>query len=393
MAAQKKSIRSIASFIVLMIAGAGVGFLGAQFGMNAAKTQPGINVVILLVLLIPAYFVVVGFHEGGHVVAGLLMRFEFRMFVVGPFLWEKENAQLKFKWNKNVNVSGGMAICLPTDSENLSKRFSFYAAGGPIASLLFSGITFLLHLAANSWAESGASWLTIPSQALFMTAFLSLVIFAMTALPFRAGGFYSDGARVIRFMRGGDVARFDLLLLKIITGSASGIRPRDLQLSELIEAKALAQKLNAPMGVYLHAYHYQIDFDKNEIQHAEEHLQNYVKLADDVPGGIRNAVWLDAAFFYAVAKQDLPKAESYWNQFTPSALIPKAMVLATEAAIFWLKNERQSFQEKYDSALRELPNMLDKGLSVALRDKLLQLKNSAPQSTSAHLVQPISEAV
>ncbi len=393
MAAQKKSIRSIATIILLMIAGAAVGFLGAQFGMNAAKTQPGINVVVLLVLLIPVYFIVVGFHEGGHVVAGLLMGFEFRMFVVGPFLWEKENGLLKFKWNKNVNVSGGMAICLPTESENLSKRFSFYAAGGPIASILFSGITFLMYLAANNWTESGVTWLTIPNQALFMTSFLSLVIFVVTTLPFHAGGFYSDGARIIRFLRGGDVARFDLLLLKIIAGSASGIRPRDLQLSELIEAKALAQKLNAPMEVYLHAYHYQIDFDNNEIERAEEHLQNYVKLADNVPGGIRNAVWLDAAFFYAVAKQDHSKVEFFWSQFTPSALIPKAMVLATEAAMFWLKNDRQSFEEKYKASLQELPHMLDRGLSIALRDKLLLLNSSTPEIVSTHLSQPISQTV
>lgn len=392
MSAQKKSIRSFATVFILMIVGGVVGFLGAQYGMSAAKTMPGLHVAILLLSLIPAYFIVVGFHEGGHVVAGILMGFEFRMFVIGPFLWEKQNGRIIFKWNTNVNVSGGMAICLPRDSENLTKRFSIYAAGGPIASLIFSGFTFLLYAIIGAWTEN-KTLLSVTGDILYMTSFLSLFIFALTAIPFHTGGFYSDGARVLRFMRGGDVARFDLLLLKIFTGSASGIRPRDLSLTEIKEAKELAQKLQAPMGVYLHSYHYQVELDTNEIENAEVHLQNYVKLADEVPGGIRNAVWLDAAFFYAAMKQDPERAEFYWKQFAPSALIPKAMVLATEAALFWLKNEKTAFDEKYHAALRELPNMLDKGISIALKDQLELLRHREPQNLTTHLAQPISQAV
>lgn len=375
------------------MAGAAAGYLGAEWGMQSAKTVPGSHVAILLALFIPIYFIVVGFHEAGHVAAGIWNGFEFRMFVVGPFLWENENGKLKFKWNTNVNVSGGMAICLPKDSENLSKRFSLYAAGGPLASLLFSGIAFSIYLALNYLVASGITWLSIASEASYVATYLSLLIFGLTALPFHAGGFYSDGARVIRFLRGGDVARFDLLLLKIITGSASGIRPRDLSLSELTEAKALAERLQAPMGVYLHAYHYQIEFDNNAIEQAEIHLQNYVKLADEVPGGMRNAVWLDAAFFYAAAKEDIQTAELYWKKFAPSALIPKAMVMATEAALFWLKNDTSSFEQKYDAAVRELPKMLDKGLSVALRDRLEELRSRVPKSLLAHPAEPIGQAV
>lgn len=392
MSTQKKKIRSLASVIILMIAGGAIGYLGAQWGMSAAKTMPGLHVATLLVALIPVYFVVVGFHEAGHVVAGIWMDFEFRMFVIGPFLWEKENGQMKFKWNTNVNVSGGMAICLPRDSENLTKRFSIYAAGGPFASLILSGFTFLLYAAIGAWAE-GTEWSSIIRELLFMTTFLSLFIFVLTALPFHTGGFYSDGARVLRFMRGGDVARFDLLLLKIITGSASGIRPRDLPIAEIQEAKELAEKLQAPMGVYLHSYHYQVELDTNNIESAEVHLLNYVKLANDVPGGIRNAVWLDAAFFYAAIKQDMEKAEFYWKQFAPSALIPKAMVLATEAAFSRLKNDTNTFKEKYHAALRELPNMLDKGISISLKDQLELLNSREQQNLTTHFSQPIGQAV
>jgi len=38
------------------------------------------------------------------------------MYVIGPFLWAKEQNNWLFKWNKNVNTAGGLVICLPTDT-------------------------------------------------------------------------------------------------------------------------------------------------------------------------------------------------------------------------------------------------------------------------------------
>jgi uncharacterized membrane protein len=84
---------------------------------------------------VPLFFIVIGVHAAGHAVAGVWVNFDFKMYVVGPFMWEKELTGWKFKWNKNVNTFGGMAICLPVRTENLPIRFSIYAPSGPIASL------------------------------------------------------------------------------------------------------------------------------------------------------------------------------------------------------------------------------------------------------------------
>lgn len=127
----KKKLNKALTTAVLMLMGAGIGFVAAKIGMDSAKTAPTSQVVAFIIFFLPAFFLVIGIHEGGHAIAGTFMKFDFRMCIVGPFMWDKEESGWKFKWNKNVNLSGGLVICLPTTTENLAKRFSIYALGRP----------------------------------------------------------------------------------------------------------------------------------------------------------------------------------------------------------------------------------------------------------------------
>jgi hypothetical protein len=292
------------------------------------------------------------------------------MYVVGPFMWSKEQTSWRFKWNTNVNTAGGMVICMPTGSDDLNRRFSIYAAGGPVASLVLTGFSYSLFLLLPSVG------LQLLSYFFLITALLSFLIFIVTSIPMHMGGFYTDGARILRLNRGGDKARFDILILKIITSSSGGIRPKLLSVSDLEEASALAYQLKEPFGVYLLSYFHQVAFDAGEIEKAEKYLLEYIEKADAIPAGIRNAVWLDAAFFYAIAKSDLERATFYWNQFKPTAMIPKAQVFATEAAMSYLKKNLEKTKSAIESALKELPDMLDKGVAVALEEKMLNLKSA-----------------
>jgi hypothetical protein len=345
--------------------GGGVGFLAGKVGYQVGVALSENVIILWAVLFIPAFFLVVGFHEAGHALAGILVKFDFRMYVVGPFMWEKGEASWKFKWNKNVNTAGGVVLCMPTGSENLKNRFSIYAGGGPIASLVLAGLSYLIYYVLSPF---------VIGYLFLLIVFLSLVIFLVTIIPLHMGGFTSDGGRVLNLQRGGDKARFELLILKIISSSAGGLRPSLLNTTELEEALTLAKKLQAPFGVYLHSYFHQAAWDLGDLEAAEKHLSNYVSEIESIPAGIKNAVWLDAAFFFALAKKDIARADYYWNQFTPSAIIPKAQIFATEAAMLSLKNQREDSIIKLESSIKEMPNILDRGIGVALLEKMNSLK-------------------
>jgi hypothetical protein len=377
---KKSSIQKIAAFILMIALGGAVGFLIGELGHSSGQDAKTISLPAYAMIAMPflftlSFLIVIAIHEGGHALVGVWMKFDFRMYVVGPFMWEKEQTGWQFKWNKNVNTMGGMVICLPSGNENLSKRFSLYAAGGPMASLVLAAFSYGVFLLLSFMALDGIIF-PLLRNFFMITGLLSIVIFVVTAIPVHMGGFYSDGARILRLQRGGDKARFDVLTLKIITSSASGTRPKLLNISELDEALALANKLNEPFGVYLLSYFHQAAFDEGDMEKAEKYLLEYISLADAIPAGIRNAVWLDAALFYAIAKNDLEKATSYWNQFKSTAMIPKSQIFAVEAAINYLKNDRIVAEQKIESAIKELPNMMDKGVGIALGERLSTLKNN-----------------
>jgi hypothetical protein len=296
------------------------------------------------------------------------------MYVVGPFLWDKEVSGWKFKWNKNVNTSGGLVICIPTGTEALGKRFSIYAAGGPVASLcsaLFLAGMYLLcaRLSLDSYLGQTVTYFFL------LLAFLSTIIFAVTSIPLHAGGFSSDGARIIRLLRGGDTARFELLLLKFTSSTMAGIRPAQLDRAELEEAHTLAKKLEAPMGVYITYYFYQSAMDRQHWEEAEVYLNEYVNEAEAIPEGVRGSVWIEVALFNAMIKKDLATAEMHLNRYKPSALIPLSVEYATRAAIASLKNEREEADHWIIKSQQAIPNMIDRGGALVLQDHLNRIKS------------------
>lgn len=353
--------------IITMVVSLVLGGLFGFFIVNAGKDLPMEVFVIWGIAFLPAIVLIIAAHEAGHALAGISQNFDFRMFVVGPFMWDKEQDGWKFKWNKYVNVAGGMVICLPRGTEDLKKRFLVYGAGGPLTSLLLTVVGYLLHIALPPGSYIGYFFLLI--------ALLSFLIFVVTIIPLHVGGFTTDGGRIFNLLRGGERAQFEMLMIKLITQSSAGVRPALLNWQDLVEADHLGRKLNSPFHIYIKSYFFQSAWDKGDLELAHQHLLAYVAGSESIPESLRGMVWLDAALFFAVAKQKYVQARTYWQNFIPSAILPKAQIHAVEAALL-LEGNRQQAAEKIDAAVRELPNMLDRGQAIALHDRLRWLGNN-----------------
>ena len=374
---QKKQTQKVIGLIIFTLIGAAVGYdIGKMAATGTSSSDvPAWVKISTLGLLIPAFLVAIGIHEGGHAVAGVNVGFDFKMYVVGPFMWEKDTTGWHFKWNKNVNTAGGLVMCLPTDTVDLPRRFSIFAAGGPVASLLLAVLAYGIYAFGFKESTEVDFIKELVGSFFLFTAFLSMFFFFITSIPMHVGGFYTDGARIIRLLRGGDRAQFDSFILKIFTQSSGGVRPKLLNVNEIEETLAIGQRINEPFTVYLHSYLYQVALDKGDNEKAEKHLLDYIGEAESIPEGIRNSVWLEAAFFYAYSKKDLAEAEKFWQQFKPAAMISKAQISATEAAIEILRNNKDVALSKIEAAEKEIPNMIDKGVGIALKEKLQILKS------------------
>ncbi len=366
-------MNKIIKIAAMLLVGGALGYLFGRYGLSSIpKDLPKIYLLGLLGFLIPTYFFVVGFHEIGHAVAGKMMGFDFRMFIIGPFFYEKENEKWKFKWNKSLNLSGGMVVCLPTSDENLRKRFINYVAGGPLASILLSVFIFTLWYFLPLNESNNA--LRFFGIVLIITSFLSFLIFLVTAIPFKAGTFYSDGGRIKRLMKKDNTSEMELLFLKIMSKTNAGVRYAEIDENDLERAYYLSDLLNDPFKVYLISYLFHAAFDKNDLEKAEVYLKQYLDKVSEIPESFRGVAWLDACIFFGLARNDLSKAQEYWSNYKPSPFVPKAQIFLAEAVLANLNGDKTKVGELVTKALQELTNMLDKGMAISMKERIESLK-------------------
>lgn len=362
-------MKKLISMVILIIIGSSLGYLFGKYGLSSLpKNLPKVYIIGLICSIVPVYFFVVGWHELGHAFVGKMVKFDFRMYIIGPLFFEKENNGWKLKWNKNLNLSGGMVVCVPTSEINLKQRFIYYAAGGPLASLILAVGLYIFYLfLPENYTNQTYSFFR---HLLIISSFFSFLIFLITAIPFKSGSFYSDGGRIKRLLKNDETSEMEVLFLKIMSNSNAGVRYKNLNINDLEKAYKLALKLNDSFKVYLLSYLFHSAFDKNENDKAEEYLNLYLQNIHEIPEAFQGMAWLDACFFYAFAKKDIQKANEFWLNFKPGAFIPKAQIYATEAVLAHLNQDFEKAKTSKTKAFSEMSNMMDKGMAASLIERL-----------------------
>ena len=123
-------------------------------------------------------FIVLGVHELGHLITGILQGFRFELFVVGPLGIKRENNKTKVYLNKNLAHYGGLASNVPVnDHPENSRKLAFICLAGPVASILLAAILGILHFPFDFQF----------SHILLIGALASAGIFLVTTIPGKQG--------------------------------------------------------------------------------------------------------------------------------------------------------------------------------------------------------------
>jgi hypothetical protein len=146
-----------------------------------------------LVLLPMFWFVAVAFHELGHLVGGWIGRGRFLLYVAGPFMWSRSPAGVSFSWNRNINMAGGLAACLPLDPAHSTPR-------------------------------------------------RTALIFAVTVFPATGGGFKTNGLRFLELNRGDARSAQENAVMTLTTAALRGVRPADYDPRLVEQAIALGDR-------------------------------------------------------------------------------------------------------------------------------------------------------
>ncbi len=363
---KKNNGRTVLTFIGFTLVGALVGYSAGKLALVDGVKSPKAFYWSWLVLIPLVFMVNILVHELGHTLTGIAQGFKFRLLTVGPFMWEKEQDRLQFKWNTNLNTFGGLALCLPQHKKNLVKKFLRYIAGGPLASLGF-GILMLgiYFLAGFHQTQTHLAVFVFTSFVGWSGAF-SWVLFISTIIPMRAGGFYSDGARMLNLMKGGAIAKQDIVLLTTIAQSSTTTRPRDLDIDALEEAIALEP--DSRFATYLHGYLHYAYMDQGVLEKAAYHLDQYWEGVHEIPAGYQAVVFLDKAYFEATYKKDAEQAQYFLDQAKIGAAIPKNHVFRARASVALVQKHYEEAANWARQAVAELNKDMEKGSVEAKKE-------------------------
>jgi len=217
----------------------------------------------------------IAMHELGHLLAGLSVGFQFQLFVVGLLGVKNEQGKIKWYLNRNFAFMGGVAATSPRTIDPSNKgKFAFVLLAGPLMSVIFGMVCFLVFSLGDSMLN--AVWA--------LTGITSFSIFLATTLPHRSGTFFTDRKRFQRLMGGGltgdiEMAQLEMAVRIFADGSCKNI---DLEKARLI------QKDNDTMVRFFGLY-YEFQYFKDNLQTNEEQAARQTLL--DSKGIVPAQVW------------------------------------------------------------------------------------------------------
>ena len=330
----------------------------------------------LLLSCVPIWFFVVLIHELGHILGGWWCGHRFHMLIIGPLRVTRDLSGLRAEFNRTFALSGGIAVCLPTNMDNFVRERMVMVALGPLASVLLSVLCW--------WSAFALSYQpSLLVDVLTCTALLSTIVSFASLIPNRAGGFPSDGAQLLGLLRRDADSEKVTMIMLIQSLTLSGTRPRDWpeELLEKLNAHESKQPLyNTAAGSMAYSHY----LDRQQYDLAQTYLEKSVSNFDDLPNGMRQGFAMEAAYFWAVHRQDLAKA-TYWLERGTGGLVEPSARSRVEAAVLLLKGDFQEALEKIREARAHLPSSIDRGGALAEEEML-----NAMEATIAAQVAPSS---
>lgn len=316
-------------------------------------------------LLLPIGFLTILIHELGHLAGGMLRGTRFLLLVVGPFQWTARAAGgVRFGWNFNPSIMGGLAAATPARDRPLQPQLMGLVIGGPLASLLLGVGTVMI----ASQFENHV-WVL-----LLLTGLMSLMIFLVTAIPFRSGGMQSDGWQLIELLWGGASVVERQMIIEIMGYSLSGQRPRDwdretVRQLEQLESREPVRQIAARLQALYHAW------DREEMARVEtlaawldQHLEEY-------PAGFRQAIHLELALL-ALSSGRPGDVKRHVDASKGGMVDPARRQLLT-ARLAFQDGQREECRRAILAARKALPRGMDAGLNLLTASQLDQLAAEA----------------
>lgn len=356
---RKSAARSGFIIVAMALAGAGFGYLFGRMLKQSPQLVARIDVLdgwdlLLLPLL---FLLVLAVHEGGHLLGGLLRGMRFLLYIVGPFQFSRTASGIRFNWLFNMGTFGGLTAATPDPDRPLRPQLLSLIAGGPLASALLAlaGVLLFMH------------WQGPAGTLALITGLMSSLIFLVTAIPSRIGGFMSDGRQFLELLHGGQAVierqRFSTLMAQ----SMAGVRPRDWDADWLEPASRTVGgdpvRLVATRQMAMLAAQ-----DRGDQKSADAHAEWLSEHYEDYPLGFRQGLTVELCL-HALARGNLTAARM-WMAQSKGGVVDKSRRALAEAELALADGDKPLALGKHIEARGQLKHSMDAGVSKMTAERL-----------------------
>lgn len=276
-------IGNLVMLVTYVLMGFGCGALLVGFADPSGQGFLAYMARLLLgvALLYAALMLQIIFHEGGHLVFGLLSGYRFVSFRIGSFLWIKQGDGIAFR---RYSLTGTAGQCLLEPPEwNDGIPYVLYNLGGITMNFLTSGVSVTL-------------------AALFPAGSLGRLIFGVLALagfglgltngiPLHVSGIDNDGMNVFSLGKNKKALRAFWIQMLLNKANGEGVRLRDMpkEWFPLPDDEAMANSMTSTLEVF----RCNRLMDEHRFAEAEEAMSTVIQGENAVLGIHKNLLTCD----------------------------------------------------------------------------------------------------
>ncbi len=196
--------------------------VGAVLGVILAENDVDMNadpflILFIMIAFIGAIYIHVIFHEGGHLLAGLMTGYRFVSYRIGSFMWEKKkNGKIRF-CRFSLAGTGGQCLMAPPEYNEGNFPYLLYNLGGGLMNLLLAGISgLLLMLPVSDYMR------------IFLWAMIFVGVFTCVTNLIPLKKLNNDGSNIVEIGKSPAARKAFWLQMRVNEETANGVRMKDM---------------------------------------------------------------------------------------------------------------------------------------------------------------------
>lgn len=358
------SPRAAMMLVLQMLAGGAFGFFSVSWALKGgmqlapAETAKPLLLLCLLLALVVALPLHLAVHELGHALVGRARGGFLLRFVVGP--WRCQRFRSGFRWRRvrSLKGIGGFVQTLLPPGEGYRLALSWMLLGGPLANLLLAGVGALL-----MWY---APWWPLRLFAIPIVLF-GLMLGLINLVPFRVGGFLTDGAHLWRIWADPAALQQSQRMARIARASLDGLRPREL---DAVDVAALdpdqATGAERFLALVIRA---SVAEDQGQLEESRALINRALADWEQLPDGFRQVLALAAAHASARLDRDASSARA-WLAKAEGGLLEDFHIAWVEALIADIEGDAQARAQALGRVREGINDTVYRGDEKVYRERL-----------------------